>query len=170
MSLVTIFSVLAIIASVFFAVYLRPKKPVEVAKEKIIHFLKADINYKVSFMTKDEDSYYSVINISITNNFDFDLEDVGISCYPFCPIIPDITISNPDKVTNVSLLHLHYESFTNEPVNVPAGGLVSGYLIFQSPSDLCPIDELKITGHEQEVIVKVHKELIVEETIANRHF
>ena len=169
MSIVTIISILAIVASIFFAIYLS-RRPKVVPKEQTVRYLRAAVNYKISFMTTIDGIDYTAINVSITNNKETKMDKVGIRSQPFTQLIGQLNVKKPVKLRYADLTEMKYTSLDTDAIIVPAGGIISGYLLYKSVDGMCPVDELKITANGMEVTVVVNKDLIKAETVAARQF
>ena len=139
-------------------------------KEQKIDYLKAAINYKISFMTVVDEKKYAFINISVTNNNNYSLEHVAIKWMPFLQAIKSITINRHIQHEETGPYPVTYISIPDKPLAIPAGGVASGYLIYESADGQCPIDEFIVTAKEQEVTCSVYKKWILKENIHSREF
>ncbi len=166
--MVVIISIVVIVVCIFFALYLN-RDPKKAVKQIVVQLLKATVNYKVSFTAAAADINYVLVNISITNNNDHELREVGVSWYPHHNLIGHVTLRNPQKSGNINVRQLDYTSMVI-PARVPANGMITGYLIFQSPDDKCPVDQIRVSAGDQSDTAVVHKKSIRKETTANKHF
>lgn len=167
--MVIIISVLVTALCVFFAVFLSSREKLP-AKPKAVNYLKASINYGVSFMTVIDNINFAVLNISITNNHDYILENISISSYPALPFIDEIIIKEQEKTNNAKESQTVYASICRKPLSVAALSVSSGYLIVASPDSTCPLNEIKITVNDMTVTIPVNKGFIKKETIASKQF
>ena len=132
---------------------------------KLRNKIKISINYNNSYWTTSDGEHYVVINLTIINNDNKDLNTLTFSSKPLYTLtdniwsLPSITQDGGSTMIMGAMTQIQ-DSFKDTPVNVKAHDRISGNLIFESPTPNCSLMKLIATYQDKNISIDVKSDQI----------